>query len=58
MDADAGWLAGSATLLLIAFLANRIAFVNYYSMVMLLLLLLVAVLSARLAPTSSAVAPA
>ena len=58
VDADAGWVAGSTTLLLIAFLANRIAFVNYYSLVMLLLLLLVTLLSARLAPTSSAVAPA
>ena len=47
VDVDAGWLAGSATLLLIAFLANRIAFVNYYALVMLLLLLLVTVLSAR-----------
>ena len=47
MDVDAGWLAGSATLLLIAFLANRIAFVNYYSMLMLLLLLLAIVLSPR-----------
>ncbi len=55
---DAGWVAGSTTLLLIAFLANRIAFVNYYSLVMLLLLLLVTLLSARLPPTSSAVAPA
>ena len=44
VDVDAGWLAGSATLLLIAFLANHIAFVNYYSILMLVLLILVTVL--------------
>lgn len=42
--ADASWLAGSTSLLLIAFLANRIAFVNYYAIVMLFLLLLITVL--------------
>jgi len=47
VDEDAGWLAGSATLLLIAFLANHIAFVNYYSMLMLVLLLLALVLAAN-----------
>ncbi len=47
VDVDAAWLAGSATLLLIAFLANRIAFVNYYSLLMLVLLVLAMVLSPR-----------
>jgi len=41
---DASWIAGSTSLLLLAFLANRIAFVNYYAMVMLFLLVLVTIL--------------
>jgi hypothetical protein len=46
VSADASWLAGSTSLLFIAFLANRIAFVNYYAIVMLFLLLLITVLVA------------
>jgi len=58
VDEDAGWLAGSATLLLIAFLANHIAFVNYYSIVMLVLLLLVLVLAADAPDVARSDAPA
>ena len=39
-DEDSAWLAASAALLLVAFLLNRIAFVNYYAIPLLLLLLL------------------
>lgn len=42
-DGDGAWLAGSGALLLVAFALNRIAFVNYYAIPLVLTLLLVLV---------------
>ena len=45
LDDDRAWLAGSAGLLLFAFAFNRVAFVNYYSIPLVLILQLLLVLA-------------
>ena len=56
-DVDSAWLAGSAGLLLVAFLLNRLAFANYYAIPLVLMLLLIMACSPR-AETQALVASA